>query len=334
MALHVRKLKPDFGDAVAEAQACRTNCALFDFSFLESARLEGLLAESVIERLTARSTRSLREGAIFYALRVDGAGRTLSDLTIWRTGAQSFEVMSGRRQDILDLLAFDGSGLCVTDVGSTRAVFAVQGPATLNALEPLGELEHISGLKYFNFARTDIAGIPCTIGRLGYTGEAGFEIIVERSHAGRLWNVLAAHVRPAGFVAADMLRIEAGFVLFTNEFRVSVSPREAGLGKFYPAAWSTPSKLKLVSFRADADSLSWPWQATYVSPRSVGPGTIMVTSACDSVVAGGILGLGYVDADTEIDAQLHDPAARFRGIRLAPLPFYDDAKRRPRAPWR
>lgn len=334
MALHVRELTPDFGDAIAEAQACRTNCALFDFSFLESVRLEGLLAESVIEKLTVRSTRSLREGAIFYALRVDGAGRTLSDLTIWRTGAQSFDVMSGRRQDILDLLALDGSELRVTDVGSTRAVFAVQGPAALNVLEPLGDLRHITGLKYFNFVRTEVADIPCTIGRLGYTGEAGFEIIVERNRARKLWNALAVHARPAGFVAADMLRIEAGFVLFTNEFRVPITPCEAGLGKFYPAACSARPKLRLVSFRADADGLSWPWQAQYVSSKSIGPGTIMVTSACDSVVAGGILGLGYVRADTGIAASVHDPTAKFRGIRLAPLPFYDNAKRRPRAPWR
>ena len=60
----------------------------------------------------------------------------------------------------------------------------------------------------------------------------------------------------------------------------------------------------------------------------------MVTSACDSVMAGGILGLGYVLATTTATTALHDPTGTFRNVRLTPMPFYDTAKRRPRARWR
>src|SRR6185369_12177456 len=117
-------------------------------------------------------------------------------------------------------------------------------------------------LDYFAFGHADLAGIPCTIGRLGYTGEPGFEIIAARGQAGGLWQALSRHLRPAGFVAADMLRIEAGFPLFTNEFSLPVFPAEAGLARFHGAGDQPECAIKLIAFRADASDLScdpsWP----------------------------------------------------------------------------
>src|SRR5487761_444713 len=118
----------DFGDAAAEAKACRSNCALFDFSFLECARLEGIGARGAIEAFTGRSLAALDVGEIYYALRVEPAGNVVADLTVWRTGAISYEVMSGRRDDVTDLLDRAGPGVAVTDITADIATFALQGP--------------------------------------------------------------------------------------------------------------------------------------------------------------------------------------------------------------
>jgi aminomethyltransferase len=333
MALEGFKLTYDFGDPTAEAMKCRTDCALFDFSFLESARITGVRARDVIEIFTGRSMAALGEKQIFYALRVGSGGRIDADLTVWRTGATSFDVMSGRRQDILDLLSCSGPSVDVVDMTADRATFAVQGPRALDVLHKLGDVDHIELLKYFTFDQAYLEGIPCMIGRLGYTGEAGFEIIVERGQARDLWDALSSHVAPAGFIAADILRIEAGFVLFSNEFRLPVSPLEVGLGKFSRPIEPLKPAIMLVSFLADADHQSWPWQPSRDLQRPSALGTITVTSACESIVAGGILGLGYVLAETLPNTVLHDAAGTFRNIRLAPRPFYDTEKRRPREPW-
>jgi aminomethyltransferase len=334
MALEGFELTYDFGDAAAEASACRTDCALFDFSFLECARLEGNRARSVIETFTGRSMAGLREKEIFYALRSSTAGVVIADWTVWRTGANSFEVMSGRREDVVDLLACAGPDLMITDLTAGRAAFAVQGPGTLDALRKLGNVRALEPLRYFTFDQADIAGIPCTVGRLGYTGEAGFEIIVERRQASRLWKALSAHGMPAGFIAADMLRIEAGFVLFTNEFQLAVASREIGLDTFGRPTDAPKPEIRLVSFRAEADRLPRPWRPPRGLQRPALPGTIAVTSACESIAAGGILGLGYALAGTASATTLHDSMGAFGNIRLTPRPFYDMAKRRPRAPWR
>jgi aminomethyltransferase len=333
MALEISKQKNDYGDANAEARACRTECALFDFSFLESVCLEGEHASNLIESFTGRSLSSLSPRKIFYALRVGPAGEIINDLTVWRVGESTFEVMSGCRQDVTDLLRWVGPGINVTEMAPERATFAVQGPRALDALSQLGDVNAIEHLKYFSFDGARLADIPCRVGRLGYTGEAGFEIIVEREYANKLWQELSVRVQPAGFVAADLLRIEAGFVLFTNEFRLPVTPQEAGLSKFYRPTNSSAPRIKLVSFHADADQLSWPWQPLYPPRRPVAPGTITVTSACESIVAGGILGLGYVPIESTAETALFDPTGTFHNIRLTPMPFYDTAKQRPRAFW-
>ncbi len=324
----------DFGDAAAEARACRTDCALFDFSFLECARIEGAGASGVVQAFTGRPVGALDVGKICYALRVGATGAVVADLTVWRIGANAYEVMSGRRDDIADLLGHAGPGIDVTNISPDTATFALQGPGSLDALRRLCDARPIELLGYFNFGQIKLNGITCRVGRLGYTGEAGFEVIVPREHARDIWQALSAQARPAGFIAADMLRIEAGFVLFSNEFRLPVSPQEAGLGKFYRSADLSARQIALVSFRADVDSLRLPWQPSGHLERPVTPGEIVVTSGCSSDVAGGILGLGYVSADTEFGASLHDPAGIFRNVRRTPLPFYDSAKRRPRAPWR
>ena len=333
MALADFQWTEHFGDPAAEARACRTACALFDFSFLECAQIGGGTALQFIEVFTGRSLVGLPVGKIRYALRVDASGHLAADLTIWRTGAETFEVMSGRREDVADLVAAAGPSVTVTAL-SDRATFAVQGPASLAALRRLGRTDAIESLPYFAFAEVTLDGVACRIGRLGYTGEAGFEIICPKSAADRLWQSIAQHARPTGFIALDMLRIEAGLVLFSNEFCVSATPVEAGLGKFYQAAPLAPPAIALVSFAADADRLDWPWQAGAPLQRPSAPGEIVVTSACASVAAGGILGLGYVLAGHRPAASLRDPSGIFRNIRQTLLPYYDTAKRRARLDWR
>jgi aminomethyltransferase len=330
-----------FGDAAAEARTCRIACALFDFSFLESARICGGTARQVVEAFTGRTLAKLPVGKIAYALRVGAAGEVVADLTIWRTDAETFEVMSGRHDDIADLAGYAGPGVAVSEVAN-RATFAVQGPASLEALRRLGAIDAIVALPYFGFTDASLDGIACRVGRLGYTGEPGFEVICHRSDAERLWQAIARYARPAGFIALDMLRIEAGFVLFGNEFRVPATPAEAGLDKFYQAAPLPPPRIALVSFVADADRLAWPWQPRGPCERPSMPGEVVVTSACESIVAGGILGLGYVLGGNEAEdsagdgpgVSLRDPTGIFRNIRQTPLPYYDTAKRRPRLPWR
>src|SRR5262249_57245838 len=111
-------------------------------------------------------------------------------------------------------------------------ITALQGPHSLQALAGLTDTGVLARLGYFAFAPVRIADVPCLVGRLGYTGEPGFEILLPNTAAPQLWALLARRARPAGFAAADMLRIEAGFVLFANEVCLSLTAPAAGPARF------------------------------------------------------------------------------------------------------
>jgi len=143
---------------------------------------------------------------------------------------------------------------------------------------------------------------------------------------------LLARIRPAGFIAANCLRIEAGFVLFANEFRLPVTAEEAGL-KAFAGNDPVPPRHRLVCFRANSSEAPDKGNYSYdlVPPNS---GNITVTSVCHSATAGGILGLGYVPInEARIGQSFIDPTGLYEDIRTVDMPFYDTKKRRPRAFW-
>lgn len=322
-AFDLTQLVRDYGDIEAEVQACREKAALFDFSFMSAARVSGSDALKVIARLTDRGLEDMEEGRIRYALGRGPDGWLRSDLTIWKEAVGQYLVMSGLKDD-MDVLARAARAVgaaFVEDLSPNITVFAVQGPDSLAVLEDLVTGGGLKDLPYFGFGRFEVAGVSCLIGRLGYTGEPGFEIVFLEGSGPGLWDRLAGRARPGGFAAADCLRIEAGFVLFSNEFQLPVTAEEAGLGRF--AAATQPPRYRLISFKAKSleSPVLWRPPENLASPKD---DAIVVTSACHSVLAGGTLGLGYVTVkEPAIDRMLNDPGRCFANIKEVPRPFYD-----------
>jgi aminomethyltransferase len=226
-----------------------------------------------------------------------------------------------------------GATRSVCDLSGETAILAVQGPGSLRALASLAPAAQLRALPYFGHAEIDVSGVACRVGRLGYTGERGFEIILPRDAREVVWHALTGYARPAGFAAADILRIEAGFALFTNEFRFPVSPQALGLARFASeeeTSGADERPLRLICFQAHCDHDPILWQAPADAQFPPRPGTVLVTSACRSVTTGGVIGLGYAALRAE---NLADANNQFRDIRRTSLPIYDPAKSRPRGGW-
>ena len=330
-----RRLARDYGDVEGEIVACRSSVALFDFSFMSLAQVSGHDALKVIARITERRLDDMASGRIRYALSCGPNDWLRSDLTIWNEEGGRYIVMSGHPDDVADLVdqgRTTGKDCSVEDLSDAIAVLSMQGPDALHALDDLVDGERLRVLSYFGFAAFDIDGVPCLIGRLGYTGERGFEIILPVEHCAKLWEQLAQRARPAGFAAADCLRIEAGFVLFANEFRLPVTARDAGLEPF-GGDDAAPSRFRLICFRAETKEppILWRPPQDVVAPDS---GSIAITSACHSILARGTIGLGYVPVtETEPSGPFSDPSGQFRDVHEVSKPFYDRFKQRPRGDW-
>jgi aminomethyltransferase len=339
-AFDFRALPRDYGGIRAEAHSCRSAAALFDFSFMHRTSVRGSGASALVQTLTPRRIDDLMPGHIRYALRVGGDGRVLDDITVWRLDAETYEVFAGTADVFAHLQAARGPTSSVCDLSGETAILAVQGPSSLRALAAVSPAAQLRALPYFGHAGESVAGVACRVGRLGYTGERGFEIIAPRGARDVIWAALAEHARPAGFAAADILRIEAGFPLFANEFAFPVSAAEVGLSRFAArpetatlCAVQRAHAIRLIAFQAQCDCDPILWRARREAPFPPAPGSLLATSACRSIISDTILGLGYA-CEANGAAQLVDPGGQFREIREVSMPFYDPHKRRPRGGWR
>jgi len=112
------------------------------------------------------------------------------------------------------------------------AVVAVQGPGRLARFEAAAGWRDVAAIAPFSMREAD----GWMVGRTGYTGEDGVEVVLPGDAALSLWRALAdAGVAPAGLAARDTLRLEAGLNLYGQDMDESTSPLVSNLA--WTVAW-------------------------------------------------------------------------------------------------
>ncbi|TLZ89622.1 MAG: aminomethyl transferase family protein [Methanobacteriota archaeon] len=205
-----------------EYYAIRHSAGMLDVSPLYKYLIRGKDALSLVNKVVTRNARKLAKGQIYYTPWCDERGKTVDDGTLWNFGDGSFRMTSAEPN--LKWLQDAGMGLDaeVRDVSEDIGALAVQGPSS-RAILMEGADGAVQKLKYFRFVNTAFAGIPVQISRTGYTGDLGYEIWVERERAEALWDALmdkgrGHDITPAGMLALDVARIEAGLILAEVEY--------------------------------------------------------------------------------------------------------------------
>ena len=306
--------------AFLQQLATRRAAGLFDFSFMGLYELDDAAA---LQPLQSRDLARLAPGRIAYTLLLEEDGRVRNDATVWRLEADRWWLFSGRRSDAAWIAARAHARVRSDE----HAVIALQGPAAGAILARLVGADAVRSLRYFDFARHELAGVPALIGRIGYSGELGYEIVVASAQGEATRRALLEAGAPeglaeCGFEAANGLRIESGYVLFDHEVTGEERPAELGLERLVerPGARRTAPQRRLVGLEiARGAGAQRPWLPL-----------ARVTSEADSPLFAARLGLGFVateDARAGTVVQLQDG----RRARVARLPFYDPMRRRPRA---
>jgi len=230
---HQLFLPAEFSSFEQEYWAVRRSVGIFDFSFMSTVELSGSDAIALLQLIQNRNCEELAIGKIAYSMLLNEHGDVWLDATVWRLGPDHFYLITG--YSILPFLreaARPYNDLQLADIAEQYQVIAVQGPHSSDLLESVLEVKATDLPQYFAFNQPP--NYPAlTIARLGYTGELGYELLVSRTEAIALWQKLqTSAIFPAlecGFLAANTLRIEAGFILFCNEL---IEPRTlASLGK-------------------------------------------------------------------------------------------------------
>ena len=228
-----------------EHVAVRERAGIFDVSHMGEVLVNGDAAQSWLQQLVTNDVGKLSDGQAQYALMCNEQGGILDDLIVYRGDREHFLVIvnaATREKDVAWMLDHGGGAVGLTDASDELALIAVQGPRSVDIVEQLTTLDgggSPRGMLPFATSGARIAGVDRRhmqrISRTGYTGEDGFEIVVDAGGAVELWDSLLeagkeAGLVPAGLGARDTLRLEAGLRLYGQDMDESVDPYSCGLG--------------------------------------------------------------------------------------------------------
>jgi aminomethyltransferase len=227
-----------------EYNAIREAAALIDVSPLYKYRVHGPDAERLVDRVITRDARKLTPGRVYYTPWCDEHGKVIDDGTVHRLDDGSFRWTAADPQ--LRWLRLNGRGLDVEIDEQTEqmAALALQGPLARAVLEAATG-ESFSDLRYFRRRAAHLAGTEIDVSRTGYTGDLGYELWIPVDEATAAWDALmdagkAYGLRPAGMLALDVTRLEAGLILLEVDYTSArhainpdqnYSPFEIGLGR-------------------------------------------------------------------------------------------------------
>ncbi len=230
-----------------EYNAIRNAAALIDISPLYKYMVEGKDATKLVNRVITRDINKVKPGQVIYCCWCDEQGMVIDDGTITRLEENKYRWTAADPS----LRWFRQNGLNmdvqITDISESVAALALQGPTSGKLLKSVAEAD-VASLKYFRMTSGKIAGLPVDISRTGYTGDLGYEIWVpmkDGSEAVKVWDALmeagrSFDIHPAGMLALDVARIEAGLLLIEVDYNSSkkalileqkYSPYELGFGK-------------------------------------------------------------------------------------------------------
>ena len=187
--------------------------------------------------------RKVTVGQVIYTPWCDERGKVIDDGTVSRLEENTYRWTAA--DPSLRWFTQNASGMEVEieDISEKVSALALQGPTSGRLLKTVVEDGGIENLKYFRVMKARIAGVPVEISRTGYTGDLGYEIWIASEQAIKVWDALmkaggAFDIHPAGMLALDVARVEAGLLLIDVDFNSSkkalveeqkYSPFEMGL---------------------------------------------------------------------------------------------------------
>lgn len=227
----------NYGDHVREYWAVREAVSLGDVSTLGKMIVSGPDVVEALERLYPCHVADIRPGRSRYALLLNERGHIIDDGMILRESDHRFVLSftsggaSFAEMWVRDWIETWGLDVHVLDRTFSLGAINVTGPLA-------GELLRRGGLaeppRMLQHVHADVAGIPCHVMRLSFTGEASFELHHDVAHSVDLWRELMRlgadlGVHPHGLQALFGLRLEKGHFLVGLDSEMDSTPRRLGL---------------------------------------------------------------------------------------------------------
>ncbi|AJE13735.1 MULTISPECIES: glycine cleavage system aminomethyltransferase GcvT [Stutzerimonas] len=227
-----------YGSQVEEHHQVRRDCGVFDVSHMTVVDVAGAQAADYLRRLLANDVARLQSvGKALYTAMLNERGGVVDDLIVYLTDwGYRLVVNAATREKDLAWMQRQAEGFAVEIRERPElAMLAIQGPSARERTAELVDQNRaslIEQLKPFQ----GLAEGDWFIGRTGYTGEDGLEIILPAEQAPDfLSELVGAGIPPIGLGARDTLRLEAGLNLYGQDMDEDVSPLAANMG--WTVAW-------------------------------------------------------------------------------------------------
>lgn len=230
-----------YSSIIEEHKTVREAVGLFDVSHMGEVFISGKDATEFLNKIVPQDIKKLDYEKAVYCQLPNKNGGLIDDLIIYKLGIESYLVIcnASRIDEDLNWIVRNKRGMNVKidNQSHNYSLLAIQGPRAIDVMKKMGY--NISNQKSFTIKPAIISGIKLLASRTGYTGEDGFELLVENEYSEFLWDKILEEgkefdIKPIGLGARDTLRLEAALHLYGNDLDEKTTPVEAGL------SWSIP----------------------------------------------------------------------------------------------
>lgn len=229
---------------IEEHKTVRENCGLFDVSHMGEVFVSGKDSLAFLQKIVPQDISKLDYEKAVYCQLPNKNGGLIDDLIIYKLGINNYLVIcnASRIDEDLNWMVRNKKGFDVNidNQSHNYSLLAVQGPKADDLLRKMGLDTRQNS---FTIKPACICGKKMLVSRTGYTGEDGYELLVENEFSEELWDEFLEYgkefgIKPIGLGARDTLRLEAALHLYGNDLDENTTPVEAGL------SWSVPKDKK------------------------------------------------------------------------------------------
>ena len=224
-----------YGSQIAEHEVVRTDAGMFDVSHMTVVDVTGGNAGEYLRYLLANDIAKLKtQGKALYSCMLNDNGGVVDDLIVYFLNEEFYRVVINSATRDEDMAWLNQQTAAYPNLSIVErddvAMIAIQGPNGCEKALSLFAEDQRSKLQSLGRFHSGEAG-DFFVGRTGYTGEDGFEILMPNEKATGCWKRLnEAGVKPCGLGARDTLRLEAGMSLYGTDMDATTSPLVSGLG--------------------------------------------------------------------------------------------------------